>query len=321
MNYAKERQVAIDAAIQAARLCQKVREEIAVNAIEKQDKSPVTIADFGAQALICHGLLTAFPNDAVVGEEDADLFQDPAFKPQLEQATRYVQGELPQATEADVIAWINHGNGSVAERYWTLDPIDGTKGFLRGDQYAVAIALIEQGEVKVGVLACPALSLDDGKTTGVLLVAVRGEGTQLIPLAGDDAPQALAVTKPGDSENFRFVESVEHGDKTLQTKIAQTVGITQPPVQMDSQAKYAAVAAGRAALYLRLPSPKTPDYKEKIWDHAAGLLVVEEAGGTVTDMHGAPLDFTQGAKLVKNEGVIVSSGTIHNDVLSVVKGS
>lgn len=319
MNYSKERQVAVDAAIQAARLCQKVREEIAVNAIEKQDKSPVTIADFGAQALICNALATAFPDDSVVGEEDADLFQDPALKPQLEQATRYVQGEIPQATEADVIAWINHGNGSVGQRYWTLDPIDGTKGFLRGDQYAVAIALVEQGEVKVGVLACPALSLDGGATTGVLLVAVRGEGTQLISLAGETAPESLAVTQPGDNENFRFVESVEHGDKTLQTKIAQTVGITQPPVQMDSQAKYAAVAAGRAALYLRLPSPKTPNYKEKIWDHAAGLLVVEEAGGTVTDMHGAPLDFTQGAKLVNNEGIIVSSGTIHQDVLSVLK--
>lgn len=321
MNYAKERQVAVDAAIQAARLCQKVREEIVVSAIEKQDKSPVTIADFGAQALICRDLLTHFPNDSVVGEEDADLFQNPALKPQLEQATRYVQGELPQATEADVIAWINHGNGSVAERYWTLDPIDGTKGFLRGDQYAVAIALVEKGEVKVGVLACPALSLDDGKTTGVLLVAVRGQGTQLMSLAGDSEPQTLAVTKPEDSENFRFVESVEHGDKALQTQIAQTVGICQPPVKMDSQAKYAAVAAGRAALYLRLPSPKTPDYKEKIWDHAAGLLVVEEAGGTVTDMHGAPLDFTQGAKLVNNEGVIVSNGTIHRDVLSVLNQS
>lgn len=319
MNYVKERQVAIDAAFQAARLCQRVREEIAVNAIEKQDKSPVTIADFGAQALICHALATAFPDDAVVGEEDADLLQDPALKPQLEQATRYVQGELPQATEADVIAWINHGNGSVGQRYWTLDPIDGTKGFLRGDQYAVAIALVEQGEVKVGVLACPALSLDGGQTTGVLLVAVRGEGTQLMSLAGDSEPQTLSVTKPGDGENFRFVESVEHGDKTLQTQIAQTIGITQPPVQMDSQAKYAAVAAGRAALYLRLPSPKTPNYREKIWDHAAGLLVVEEAGGMVTDMHGAPLDFTQGVKLVKNEGVIVSSGTIHQDVLSVLQ--
>lgn len=318
MNYVQERQVAIDAAFQAARLCQRVRDEIAVNSIEKLDKSPVTIADFGAQALVCKALATAFPGDAVVGEEDADLLQDPALKPQLEKATRYVQTELPDATEADVIAWINHGNGSVTERYWTLDPIDGTKGFLRGDQYAVAIALVEQGEVKVGVLACPALSLDEGKTTGVMLVAVRGEGTQLMSLTGEYEPRTLKVTSPDDSDNFRFVESVEHGDKTLQTQIAQTVGITQSPVKMDSQAKYAAVAAGRAALYLRLPSPKTPDYKEKIWDHAAGLLVVEEAGGTVTDMHGAPLDFTQGAKLIKNEGVIVSNGTIHHDVLSVL---
>ncbi len=321
MNYSKERQVAIDGAVQAARLCQRVREGIAVNAIEKQDKSPVTIADFGAQALICNALATAFPDDPVVGEEDADLLEDPMMRPSLEKATGYVRDELPQVTEADVIALINHGNGSIAQRYWTLDPIDGTKGFLRGDQYAVAIALVEQGEVKVGVLACPALSLDGGATTGVLLVAVRGEGTELLPLSRDGEPQLLAVTQPGDSQNLRFVESVEHGDKVLQTQIAQTVGITQAPVQMDSQAKYAAIAAGQASLYLRLPSPKTPNYKEKIWDHAAGLLIVEEAGGTVTDMHGIPLDFTQGTKLANNEGVVVSNGTIHQDVLSILKKS
>jgi 3'(2'), 5'-bisphosphate nucleotidase len=88
---------------------------------------------------------------------------------------------------------------------------------------------------------------------------------------------------------------------------------------MDSQAKYAAVAAGQAALYLRLPSPKTPDYREKIWDHAAGTLVVQEAGGKVTDMHGNPLDFANSPRLEHTRGVVVSNGAIHGDVLKALQ--
>ena len=60
-------------------------------------------------------------------------------------------------TPEAIAAWIDKGNGNIAPRYWTLDPIDGTKGFIRGDQYAIALALIEQGQVKVGVLGCPSL--------------------------------------------------------------------------------------------------------------------------------------------------------------------
>jgi 3'(2'), 5'-bisphosphate nucleotidase len=87
---------------------------------------------------------------------------------------------------------------------------------------------------------------------------------------------------------------------------------------MDSQAKYGAVARGEAALYLRLPSPKSPDYREKIWDHAAGSLVVEEAGGRVTDMHGRRLDFAADYKMNNNRGVIVSNGAMHQAVIEAL---
>lgn len=319
MNYSKERDLAIQSAMQAAQLCQQVRQQINPQSIEKKDKSPVTLADFGAQALICQALAQAFPDDPVVGEEDAEALKDPALAPQLEKATYFVQQQLPGATCDDVIRWIDHGNGGVAQRYWTLDPIDGTQGFLRGDQYAVALALVEDGDVKVGVLACPALLLDGADSTqpGALLVAVRGQGAELLSLTGQ--PQRRLNVVPGsDSQGFRFVESVEHGDKAQQMAIAQAIGITQPAIQMDSQAKYAAVAAGQAALYLRLPSPKTPDYREKIWDHAAGSLVVEEAGGRVTDMLGKPLDFASSARLTHNRGVVVSNGAVHDRVLAVL---
>jgi 3'(2'), 5'-bisphosphate nucleotidase len=317
MTYDKEKQVVIAAATLAAKLCEQVRADIP-QAIEKKDKSPVTVADFGAQAVICKALAEHFPDDPVVGEEDATELRKPEMAETLTKVTGYVQGLLPDATSEDVTRWIDHGNGKVSPRYWTLDPIDGTKGFLRQDQYAVALALVENGEIKVGVLACPAMALDGGKT-GALYVAVRGEGATMVPLSGGD-PQPLKVVTSDDVANFRFVESVEaaHGDQSRQNAIAQAVGITTESVRVDSQAKYGIVASGKAALYLRLPSPKYPDYRENIWDHAAGAIVVEEAGGRVTDMHGKPLNFADGSKMMNNRGVVVSNGPIHDKVIAAL---
>ena len=323
MSYTYEKQVAIQAALAAATLCDRIQKEIVPQAIEKNDRSPVTIADFGSQAVVCRAITTAFPNDGVVGEEDATVLRQPDMADRLEQVTHYVQTVIPEATPDEVLTWIDRGNSNVSSRYWTLDPIDGTKGFLRQDQYAIAIALIEDGEVKVGVLACPTLPIDlsnpDGNQ-GVLYVAVRGEGATMIPLRGGE-PQPIHVVSAEDGDRLRFVESVEaaHGNHALQDAVAKAVGITAPSIRMDSQAKYGAVAQGNAALYLRLPSPKSPDYREKIWDHAAGTIIVEEAGGRVTDMHGKPLKFSLGQTLSDNQGVVVSNGAIHDVVLQVLK--
>jgi len=322
MSYESEKAVAIEAALKAAKLCEKVRQEKVPEAIEKSDKSPVTIADFGSQALICRALAAAFPNDPVVGEEDSAELREPAMAAQLEQVTSYVQAVVGNATSEEVLSWIDRGNGQTGSRYWTLDPIDGTKGFLRQDQYAVALALVEAGEVKVGVLACPALPVDLNQPEsgrGVLFVAVRGQGATMVAIAGDEPCPIKVIEK--DEENLRFVESVEsgHGDHSRQEAVAKAVGITTDSLRMDSQAKYGAVASGQAALYLRLPSPKTPNYREKIWDHAAGTIIVEEAGGRVTDMYGQPLNFSLGAKLVDNQGVIVSNGAIHETVLAALR--
>jgi len=318
MAYDKEKEVAIAAVTAAAAICQQVRREIAPEAIEKKDKSPVTIADYGAQAVVCKVLHEVFPNDPVVGEESAAELATPEMANQLSKVTHYVKTVLPDATGESVVGWINQGNGQVSPRYWTLDPIDGTKGFLRGDQYAVALAMVEDGDIKVGVLACPALTIGD--YNGVLFVAVRGEGAMMMALDGTN-PQKMAVTTTPGSNNFRFVESVEHGDKELHASIAEAVGITSDSVRMDSQAKYGAVASGEAVLYLRLPSAKYPNYKEKIWDHAAGVLITEEAGGRVTDMHGLPLDFSKAARLDDNTGVVVSNGVIHDKVLTALQSA
>ena len=321
MNCAQEKEVALAAVTIAARLCTMVRTEMVVDSLEKGDKSPVTVADFGAQALVCQHLQTHFPDDPIVGEEDSADLQASAEK--LAQVTTFVQRFQPEATPDQICAWIDAGNGAVAARYWTLDPIDGTKGFLRNDQYAIALGLVENGELKVAALACPALPLhlnDPASEIGTVFVAVQGQGATMAPLSGGDFIP-ISVASPDNADQRRFVESVEsgHGDHSRQEAVAQAAGISQPSLRMDSQAKYGAVARGDAALYLRLPSPKSPDYREKIWDHAAGCLIVQEAGGQVTDMHGQPLNFAFDYLMYSNQGVVASNGGIHQAAIEALR--
>lgn len=320
MSYTNELRLALEAAAAAAQLCSAVRAAmVGAAGLEKDDKSPVTVADYGAQALICRRLAEAFPRDVIVAEEDSADLRRPEQAPFLEQAAGYVRRFYPSASAADVCDWIDLGGKTLAERYWTLDPIDGTKGFLRNDQYAVALALVEDGQVKLGVLACPALParLDDPGAPGQIFSAVRGQGATVAALAGGPAAPIRVDRSPAGAR-LRMVASVEHGDQQWQERVAQRVGISHPAVRLDSQAKYGVVARGEAAIYLRLPSPKYPDYREKIWDHAAGALIVEEAGGAVSDIFGRPLDFAGGAQMAGNRGVVVSNGTLHPAIIEVL---
>lgn len=320
MNYTQEQQIAIAAVTNAARLCQQVRAQQNLVTLAKADRSPVTVADFGSQALICQALLAAFPEDPIVAEEDAQILQQPAMANCLAQVTHHVQNFIPQVSTDEITAWINHGNGQMASRFWTLDPIDGTKGFIRGAQYAIALALIEQGEVKVGVLACPALPLKPTQpqdNVGVLLVAVKDQGTQIMTLDGTQTFQ-VQVNHDDNVNKLHVIESVEsaHSDRNQQQALAKNLGLTQTPLRMDSQAKYGAIARGEADLYLRIPFAQAAWGQENIWDHAAGALVVTEAGGQVTDLKGQPLDFSLGSKLSSNRGIVASNGLIHQRILA-----
>jgi 3'(2'), 5'-bisphosphate nucleotidase len=321
MLYEQEKQVAITAVTTAAKLCEQVRREQSSLVITKPDSSPVTVADFGAQAVICRALSEAFPTDRIIGEESSSLLRSPAMTEHLAQVTKYVQTQVTGATPEAVTDWIDRGNGKVEARYWTLDPIDGTKGYIRGDQYAIALALVEDGEVKLGVLGCPALAADTTQPAserGAIFVAVRGQGATMIPLGGG-APQPIQANSTDDSF-LRLIESVEsrHGNLAMQEAVAQAVGLSAPILRLDSQAKYGVVARGEAALYIRIPIPQAWDRKENTWDHAAGAIVVEEAGGRVTDIYGQPLDFSFGTQLVNNQGIIASNGAIHQAVLAAV---
>lgn len=313
-RYMAELQTALDAVREASILCSAVQSAIGDGVHSKEDRSPVTVADFGSQALICRTLLEAFPGDPVIAEEGSEALQAADGAHLLQRVVSEVAEFRMGADRASVCSWIDHGSArEYSDRFWTLDPIDGTKGFLRGQQYAIALALVVEGEVSVAALGCP--NLDAG---GVLFGAVRGEGTTVSSMAGEETPVPAKVTTTTDASGARFVESVEsgHSSHSDSARIAADLGIVLPPVRMDSQAKYAALARGDADIYLRLPAK--PGYVEKIWDHAAGLLVIEEAGGKVTDVHGNRLEFSHGSRLENNRGVIATNGVLHDTVLQAV---
>jgi len=308
--------------IKACRLCSAVQSaHLAGGVIDKEDKSPVTVADFGAQAVVSEYLAAVFPQEPLVGEEDSALLHRPENAKLKDSVLTNVRAITPRLSEKDIFAAIDRGNaeGGPKGRFWTLDPIDGTKGFLRGDQYAVALALIEDGQVRLGVLGCPSLPLVSLQgERGSVFVAVREQGSAMrrVDRAEERAVRVADIANPAEA---LFCESFEsaHSSHDDMGEIVKLLGVKRPPLRMDSQAKYGILARGDGTVYLRLPTQKA--YEEKIWDHAAGCVLVEEAGGKVTDLSGKPLDFSQGKTLAKNKGIIATNGKLHDVVLKAVK--
>ena len=301
--------VAVAAVARAGRVCQAVRATLGdADRVDKSDRSPVTVADFAAQAVVAAALQDA--GLPMVAEEDADDFRaaDAALRRRVVEAAGV-------ADEAEAARLIDAGAGEPAGTYWVLDPIDGTKGFLRGGHYAVALALVRDGRVVLGVLGCPAWDI------GRLFGGRPGEVPEAwaAPFEAPEQKQPITVAGPRPPRRVESVESA-HSDHDAGADIARAIGAAGEVARMDSQAKYAAVACGEADVYLRLPT--RPGYEEKVWDHAAGLAVVEAAGGRVTDLDGRPLDFTAGRTLAANRGVVATSaaGDLHEKVLAAAAG-
>jgi len=307
---------------EAGELARRVQDEIVAEqqSLTKQDRSPVTVADLAIQALVSERLAGRFPGDRLLAEEGSGILQE---RPEI---ARKVLGLVNRRgldlDPARLAAALDRGeDGSRADgRRWVLDPIDGTKGFLRGDQYAVALALVVDGRVVAGVLGCPNLhraSPSDGQR-GFLFTAQRGCGAFAAGLPGDE-PEPIRVDGITEPSRAIICESVEaaHAAHSEQAEIARRLGIEEPPLRIDSQCKYAVLARGEASIYLRFP--RSRDYREKVWDHAAGSIVIEEAGGRVTDLDGRPLDFSAGRLLGRHSGIVATNGRLHERVLEACR--
>jgi 3'(2'), 5'-bisphosphate nucleotidase len=324
-KWEQELRVALEAVRAASRICRDVQSKIAADVFEKEDRSPVTVADFASQAAICRLIGDAFPSDPIIGEEESGTLRRPENAPFLERVLEELRAIGVEAGGEQACDWIDRGcQKRYAPRFWTLDPIDGTKGFLRQEQYAVSLALLVEGRIEVALLGCPNLPADgnssplshsDGRgqgegsagssghiekapsprpspgrpgegdktadsagTQGAVFYAVRNGGSWVEPLEGGTA-SPIHCSHLANPVEARFCEPVEasHTATGLASRVAEGLGMQREPLRMDSQAKYAVVARGEAEIYMRLPAKY--GYREKIWDHAGGVLLVSEPGG------------------------------------------
>jgi len=308
----------------AAALVKQVQAELVSPAMTKADLSPVTVADFASQALVSSLLEKNFPHDDLVAEEDSTALRETSSASTLALVVAFVKRWLAEADSDRVCAWIDRGTATPGSRFWTLDPLDGTKGFLRGDQYVVALALVEEGRVVLGALGCPNLenasrTVMNGK--GSLILAVREQGAWHSDLWGSSPFQELHVSPVEQAQSARILRSFESGHTNVSQidRFCQVLGVQAEQLRMDSQAKYALLASGSGEICLRLISPSQPEYREKIWDQAAGSMIVEEAGGMITDLDGKPLDFSTGRRLENNRGILATNSLLHKAALNVLR--
>jgi 3'(2'), 5'-bisphosphate nucleotidase len=214
---------------------------------------------------------------------------------------------------------------SDGSRIWLLDPVDGTKGYRDGYSYSLALALCLDGRPVLGAIASPTIRAEGGPPERPLVFwGVRGEGAWSEPVGGRGRMLQVKVRQAVAREALCAVGSRANYDQEGPRKVLQALGVDRERFLLyDSQVKYALVALSRAALYLR--PPHSSGSKENAWDHAAGSLIAEEAGATVTDLDGEALDFRMvregRSKLERNRGLLVTGGIDHARVLGLCKAA
>ncbi|MWV15124.1 3'(2'),5'-bisphosphate nucleotidase CysQ [Pseudomonas sp. L-22-4S-12] len=217
------------------------RNDVAVT--EKADASPVTAADLAAHHVLADGLLALAPQVPVLSEEDSEI----AF--------------------TERAAW---------QRWWLVDPLDGTKEFISGsEEFTVNVALIERGRVVFGVVGIPA--------TGRCYYGGAGLGAWRAEAGGE--PAAISV-RVAPAEAFTVVASKRHSSpaqERLLEGLSERFGDLQL-ASVGSSLKFCLLAEGSADCYPRL-APTSQ------WDTAAAQGVLEGAGGEVLDLKGAALTY------------------------------
>jgi 3'(2'), 5'-bisphosphate nucleotidase len=227
----------------------------------KPGNEPVTLADRRASELIVAGLAESFPSDPIISEE------------------------LPPAAGA-----------LGAPRYWLVDPIDGTKDFIRGeDGYSVMIGLVIDGKPTVGVVYQPVIDrLFHGTPDGSLLT-FRGQTTP------------LAVSNVTSAAEVRLVASKSHRSDAID-RVKQELGIRDEINVGSVGVKLCLIAAGQRDLYVN------PAARTKAWDSCAPEAILVPAGGRLSDLFGAPIDYT--TELAHRRGLVASNGLVHDEVIA-----
>lgn len=340
--YAKELQLACITVQRATLLTKTLLAAVDKGTLDKTDSTPVTIADFAAQALIIHTLHDIYPADNFVGEEDSQALR---ANPPLLDRTWDLLCTVPEAhrpTSKEEMMWLidlgARGTCTPHTRAWVLDPVDGTATFMNGQQYAVCLSLVENGQQKVGVLGGPNLCLETGGIRedvvdrdgyGDQVFAVVGEGAWRRRMVADmDMDRGLEVAtrlepvrQITDPAEIRFIDSscATSSNYQLHARVAERLGAPWPPHAdlWAAQLRYVAIAAGGCNVLLKVP--RKPAYRSKIWDHSGGMLLAQELGVRVSDLEGNRVDCGLGRTLAGCYGMVVAPESIHSLVLEAVR--
>lgn len=354
--YAEELSIALRVVHVASLLTKSVLRSLhnRIEAETKPDDTPVTIADYASQAIIISALHASYPSDNFVGEESsAQLREDGELadrvwalvqQSQLSYAQHHTENPALTfpASKNEMLDIIDLGtNDRTAEgRVWVMDPIDGTATFMTNNQYAVCLCLLHQGRQQLAVVACPNLAFDvntpigqtkihedsvDGQGHGVVLSAIKGCGTYVRKMDSGlgEARRVMLQHAHKPMDRLDFVE-VALGKTSLSQpdhrSVADDLGAKWPgTVLWSQQMKYVALALGATDVMVRVPTSK--DRYTYTYDHAGGQLLYEEAGGTVKDLDGDDIDFSQGRRIngTVNFGMIASMPEIFDDLQQTVK--
>ena len=316
-SHQQEWQVALAAVREAAALCHVLQGE-PLSRGEKPDGSPVTAADFATQALICSTLADTFPDDPIIAEEDSAILNATNGAVLLEEVTSYLRRFRPGVTPSDVCRWIDHGAHRSGQRFWALDPLDGSKGFLRGHQYAIALALIEGGHVKIGVLACPNLrQLELWPHGSSLLAAAEGQGAWALGLDEQITASRLSVStiaEPGLAAACESFESA-HTNQEAGSAVASVLGLTTPLLRLDSQVKYALVAGGSVEAYFRVPERKCD--REHLGS-CRGQPPRRRGRRPCDGFRWRPLEFSNSFRKPPR-GIVATNGVLHGPLLEAFR--
>ncbi|KAH7133171.1 hypothetical protein B0J13DRAFT_561720 [Dactylonectria estremocensis] len=331
--YSRELTVAFGALQGAAQLSQSIISSKDKGVIEKDDLSPVTVADFAVQALLTATIKDAFPEDRVVGEEDAsDLRKNPALMERVWDLLNHSSGahKLP-ATRDRMCDLIDEcgSNSPGSGRTWVFDPIDGTKTYVRGELYAINMGLLLDGKQVAGIVACPNMSMDamaplrneniDPTGQGCIVFAVKDHGAYIRPLRSNAEPKKLACH--ANNQDVRFVTSVSIVDSALDgvhEVVADRLNASYPGCDLVPWVlRWAVLAMGLGNTTVWVYNRK--DRYAKAWDHAGAMLLFEECGGTITDVRGKPIDLSAGRKICANFGFVAAPADIHGHVLEAVQ--
>lgn len=302
-SFNKELSLAIKLVKKASKITEWFRKE-KILSFEKEDESPVTLADFASQIFIISKIKELFPEDQIIAEEDSGAF----LNINAENIIKKCYNSLNLVFEDGFKDTLNY-RGSISNRQWTIDPIDGTKGFQKHLAYAIGIGFMVQSEPTVCAISVP--NYNERNLT--IFSAEKNHGAKVS--YGNQNFNPIKVSENNIIKNFRVCHSL-HYDKPWVMNFARSLGITSF-VQMDSMAKFCMVADSAADLYIKPLNIKS----SFTWDFLPGDLLVKEAGGVITDLFGNSINYLNEKCIVTAPGLIASNGVLHKDLLNALKSS